>query len=135
MQNLVVPLLVDQHLVMDLMLLETEMNQLLVHLNHILDDGCGFCIFSFDLLISMFFTCINIFLCFVSVCFLESFVKMTLFWATDYFDDGCGFCIFSFDLLISMFFTCINIFLCFVSVCFLESFVKMTLFWATDYYG
>lgn len=30
---------------MDLMLLETEMNQLLVHLNHILDDGCGFCIF------------------------------------------------------------------------------------------
>ena len=54
MQNLVVPLLVDQHLVMDLMLLETEMNQLLVHLNHILDDGCGFCVFSFDLLISMF---------------------------------------------------------------------------------
>ncbi|XP_050897973.1 chaperonin CPN60-like 2, mitochondrial [Lathyrus oleraceus] len=39
----------------------------------------------------------------VAVCFLESFVKMTLFWATDYFDDGCGFCIFSFDLLISMY--------------------------------
>jgi hypothetical protein len=71
MQNLVVPLLVDQHLVMDLMLLETEMNQLLVHLNHILDDGCGFCIFHL----------IYLYLCFLHVLIYFCVSFQFVFWS------------------------------------------------------